>query len=76
MIKKIISLIKKLKGEDIMDYDKVVCGCYKVTVGDLNRAVKDGAKSFEEVQAVTKVGTGCGGCIESNKALVTYLLKK
>lgn len=39
-------------------------------------AVKNGAKSFEDVQAVTKVGTGCGGCIEGNKALVDYLLKK
>ncbi len=39
-------------------------------------AVKNDAKSFEEVQAVTKVGTGCGHCLEGNKALVDYLLKK
>jgi bacterioferritin-associated ferredoxin len=38
--------------------------------------IKNGAKSFEEVQAVTKVGTGCGKCVESNKALVAQLLAK
>ncbi len=76
MIKSIISMIKRLEGEDRMDNEKVVCGCYKVTVGDLNRAIKNGAKSFEEVQAITKVGTGCGNCVEGNKELVNELLIK
>jgi len=57
-----------------MDNNKVVCGCLNVTVQDLNNAIKNGAKSFEEVEAVTKVGTGCGNCIESNKAFVNELL--
>jgi NAD(P)H-nitrite reductase large subunit len=74
MIKAIISKIKKLKGENIGDNNRVVCGCFKVTAQDLNNAVKNGAKSFEEVQAVTKVGTGCGRCVKSNKALVDGLL--
>jgi NAD(P)H-nitrite reductase large subunit len=74
MIKSIISKIKKLKGENIVDNNKVVCGCFKVTEQDLNNAIKNGAKSFEEVQAITKVGTGCGKCVGSNKALVDGLL--
>jgi len=74
MIKSIISKIKKLKGENKMDNNKVVCGCFKVTVQDLNNAIKNGAKSFEEVQAATKVGTGCGNCVDSNKTLVDQLL--
>ena len=74
MIKSIISIIKKLKGENIVDNNKVVCGCFKVTEQDLNNAIKSGAKSFDEVQAITKVGTGCGKCVESNKALVNGLL--
>jgi bacterioferritin-associated ferredoxin len=28
------------------------------------------------LQAITKVGTGCGNCVESNKALVAQLLAK
>ena len=70
MIKSIISKFIKCKGNDKMEENKVVCGCYKVTVEDLNNAVKNGAKSFEEVQDITKVGTGCGHCIKNNKELV------
>jgi NAD(P)H-nitrite reductase large subunit len=31
---------------------------------------------FEEVQAVTKAGTGCTTCVDSVKALVDKLLAK
>ncbi|GFP76973.1 (2Fe-2S)-binding protein [Clostridium fungisolvens] len=75
MIKSLISKFFKSKGEDRME-NKVVCGCYNVTLQDLNNAVKNGAKSFEEVQQVTKVGTGCGKCINGNKELVNELIIK
>jgi NAD(P)H-nitrite reductase large subunit len=74
MIKTIISIINKFKGENKMENNKVVCGCYNVTIQDLNNAVKNGAKSFEKVQAVTKVGTGCGHCITGNSNLVNELI--
>ena len=76
MIKSIISKIKELTGGNKVDNNKVVCGCFKVTEQDLNNAIKKGAKSFEEVQAATKVGTGCGKCVESNKVLVAQLLAR
>jgi NAD(P)H-nitrite reductase large subunit len=63
-------LLKKKIAEN-----QIVCGCMKVTAKDIVNAIKNGAKSFEEVQTVTKVGTGCGNCLESNKALVALLLK-
>lgn len=53
-----------------------VCGCLKVKVQDLEEAIKNGAKSFEEVQEITQVGTGCGHCVESNRALVNQLLAR
>jgi bacterioferritin-associated ferredoxin len=59
-----------------MDNDKVVCSCINVTVQDLKDAIGNGAKSFEEVQSVTKVGTGCGKCVDSVKVLVDELLGK
>ena len=74
MIKSIISKLKKLRGENNMDENKVICGCYKVTVKDLNNAIKNGANSFQEVQLATKVGTGCGNCVDGNKELVSKLL--
>lgn len=54
----------------------IVCGCMKVTKDDVVAAIENGAKSFEEVQEVTKFGTGCAGCVEKNKALVAELLDK
>lgn len=74
MLKSIFSKFVKSKGEDKMYNNKVVCGCYNVTIQDLNNAVKNGAKSFEEVQAITKVGTGCGRCVAGNKELVNELI--
>lgn len=59
-----------------IDQNQVVCGCLKVIVNDMVNAIRNGAKSFEEVQAVTKVGTGCGKCVEANKLLVAQLLKR
>ena len=69
-------LVNKLLLAKKIDENQVVCGCFNLTVQDLANAVKNGAKSFEEVQAITKVGTGCGNCVESNKALVAQLLAR
>ena len=70
------ALVNQLLLTKKIDENQVVCGCFKVTVQDLVNAIKDGAKSFEEVQAATKVGTGCGNCVESNKVLVAQLLAR
>ncbi|OOM10376.1 (2Fe-2S)-binding protein [Clostridium saccharobutylicum] len=67
-------LVNKLLLDKKINENQIVCGCFKVTVQDLANAIKNGAKSFEEVQAITKVGTGCGHCVESNKQLVKQLL--
>lgn len=74
MIKSIISKIKKCSCGDKVDDNKIVCGCFKLTEQDLKNAIKNGANSFEEVQAITKVGTGCGRCVNGNKDLVNKLL--
>lgn len=74
MVKSIISMIKKLKGEDKIVNNKLVCGCFNVTEQHIKDAINNGAKSFEEVQKITKIGTGCGGCIASGQELVNELL--
>ena len=68
-------LVNELLLRKKISENQVVCGCMKVNAQDIVNVVKNGAKSFEGVQAVTKVGTGCGKCVESNKALVALLLK-
>ena len=57
-----------------MEDIKVVCSCLNITVQDITNAIENGAKSFEEVQATTKVGTKCGKCVDKVKELVDELL--
>ena len=45
-----------------MNPDKIICSCYKVTKGDVAKAVKNGATSFKEVKSMTKAGKACGNC--------------
>lgn len=46
------------KGEDAV----TICTCLGITDKDIEEAVKKGARSWEELQEATKIGTVCGGC--------------
>ena len=46
------------KGEEAV----VICNCLNITDKDIEQAVKDGARTWEQLQAATKIGTVCGGC--------------
>ena len=59
-----------------MDKDEVVCACFGVTVEHLQKAIDDGAKTFDEVKQVTQVGTGCESCLGNAKVIVGRLLEK
>jgi len=39
-----------------------ICNCLDITDKDLERAWQNGARSWEDLQAATKIGTVCGGC--------------
>lgn len=52
------------------DLNQTVCYCANVTVGDIKKAVDDGASTYDEVQAVTLAGTGCGTCESEVKEII------
>lgn len=57
--------------EKISDPESVtVCTCIGVTDKDIEDAVKNGVRTFEELQNRTKIGTGCGGCKEEAEELL------
>lgn len=56
--------------------EKILCSCYKVTKGDVAKAVKDGATCFKEVKKATKAGKACGKCKKKVKKLTKKLLEK
>jgi nitrogen fixation NifU-like protein len=59
----------KVKKEE----ERVICKCMNVTDQEIEHAVLEGARTFYELQEMTKVGTGCGECRdEVTQLLETY----
>ena len=54
------------KGEESI----VICQCLNITDKDIEEAVKDGARTWEGLQARTKIGTVCGKCRVKAEELV------
>lgn len=51
--------------------NKIICQCHKVTYGDIRIAMTKGARTIEDIKEITKAGTGCGGCIENIKEILS-----
>ena len=51
--------------------NKEACHCKNVTYAQIRTAVRQGARTAEEVQKLTGYGTGCGQCRE----FVQYLIR-
>ena len=49
---------------------EVICNCFNVTKDDILEAIKNGAKTLEEVQEATSAGTGCGSCLDQINEVV------
>lgn len=58
-----------------MNENDVICTCLNITVGDLKKAVDEGAQDYAQVQDKTGVGTICGACQEEAESIVADLLK-
>ena len=58
-----------------MNKGQVVCGCFNITIEDLENQIKKGNTEFETVQDEIKVGTGCQKCTESVRELFYKLLE-
>jgi nitrogen fixation NifU-like protein len=41
---------------------QVICNCLGITDKDIEEAFHNGARTWEELQQATKIGTVCGGC--------------
>lgn len=62
----------RIKVEGAKVIDKVL----KITDKDIEEAILEGARTFEEVQAKTKIGTQDKSCIPEVKELIDFYLKK
>lgn len=59
-----------------MNRDEVICSCLNITRGMIEDAVKNGAKTLEEVQAVNEAGTVCGSCVEDVEKIIAETATK
>ena len=57
-----------------MKREKTACHCKNITYGMIEDAIKNGAKSYEDVEKKLRFGTGCGKCKEFIQYLITDLL--
>lgn len=57
-----------------MKDDKIVCNCVGVTIGDIRKAIENGAADFDEVQEATGVSSVCGSCREYAENVVKAIL--
>ena len=57
-----------------MKREKTACHCKNITYGMIEDAIKNGAKSYEDVEKKLRFGTGCGKCKEFIQHLISDLL--
>ncbi len=56
--------------------EKVLCCCHNVTLKDVENQIKNGVKTFKELQDNTGIGTDCPPCATDSEKLFTEMLKK
>lgn len=59
-----------------MDKNAKVCYCFNVTIGDIAKAIEEGADSLSAVQLATKAGAGCGRCSSNVEKVTLELLNE
>ena len=57
-----------------MRREKYACNCKNITYGMIEDVIKNGAKSYEDVENQLRFGTGCGKCKEFIQYLIRDLL--
>lgn len=55
--------------------ERIVCSCMNVTEGETLEAVLDGARTYEELQEATKIGTVCSQCEDEATELLEKYVK-
>lgn len=59
-----------------MKDEKLVCNCTGITIGDIRKAIENGASDFDEVQSVTAVSSVCGQCRDYAENVVKEILEE
>lgn len=55
--------------------DRIICECMNVSYEDIKNAVKEGAKTLDDIKEATEAGTICGICEDDIQEVLDELLK-
>ena len=58
------------------DGGPILCLCLNVSLGDVEQAVRQGARTFQEVQQLTRCGRSCGMCSQTIQQVLERLLQE
>lgn len=56
--------------------DYLVCTCMGVMYSDILQAIENGAHTYEKLQDLLLVGTGCNSCVPEVKEILKNTIKK
>lgn len=54
--------------------NRIICSCFDISVEDIQNAINNGAKSYDEVVEATSIGNACGVCESEAREVVAELL--
>jgi assimilatory nitrate reductase catalytic subunit len=60
-------------AQGVQDKGAIVCGCFNVGVGQIRRAISEGAATTHDLGACLGAGTNCGSCLPELKGLLKDL---
>ena len=55
-------LAKQNRAGELKAAETIICQCLGITDKDIENAFQNGARSWEQLQLATKIGTVCGNC--------------
>ena len=67
-------LSKQGRAGELKEATTEICHCLGITDKDIENAFQKGARSWEQLQQATKIGTVCGGCKEKAMELLHGLV--
>lgn len=50
--------------------DEIICHCLGITRGQIEEAVRAGAKTFDEISEATEAGSICGSCQDDIEEII------
>ena len=56
--------------------DYLVCICMGVMYSEIVQTIEDGAKTFDELQDLLGLGTGCSSCVQESKDILDEQLER